>query len=175
MKIAILFILLFSTLSIYPQFQKTDSIGNFYVIKNKLVWQKYYYLDDIDELDRQLKSNDLTSNLDILNFGTTAISSLLDIPGNNLPLYTKNGFKAFIVIDIMNDKYRVSIKDITFPDFVEERYYNEMRNSSGGTLDYYILRQGETIKRNNAALNVLNSFDTSFSEVFDYMGTPLKE
>jgi hypothetical protein len=175
MKNAVLLIILFSTLSSYSQFQKTDSIGNFYVIKNKLVWQKYYHLDDIDELDQQLKSNDLTRNLDILNFGTSAITNLLDIPGNNLPLYTKNGFKAFVVIDIKNDNYRVSVKDITFPDFVEERYYNGMRNSTGGTLDYYILRQGETIKRNNATLNVLNSFDTSFSEVFDYMGAPLKE
>jgi len=129
MKNAILFIILFSALSSYSQFQRTDSIDNFYVIKNKLVWQKYYQLDDINELDQQLKNNDLTSNLEILNFGTSAVTNLLDIPGINLPSYTKNGFKAFVVIDIKNDYFRVSVKDITFPDFVQEQYYNGMRNS----------------------------------------------
>jgi hypothetical protein len=175
MRIIILF--LFLSLSSFAQFQKTDSVGNFYVINNKLIWQKYYHLDDIDELDQQLKSNDLTNNLNILRFGTSAMSNLLNIAGNNLPMYTKKGFKAFVVIDIKNDSYRVSIKDITFPDFVEERYYSYYgpKTTSGGSLDYYILRQDETIKRNNATLNVLNSFDTSFSEVFDYIGTPFQE
>jgi len=174
MKITILFLLL--TFSGYAQFQKTDSVGSFYVIKGKLVWQKYYHLDDINDLDEQLKSNDLTNNLNILKFGTSASSNLLDISGSNLPLYTKKGFKAFIIIDIINNTFRVSVKTITFPDYVEERYYyNGIKDTNGGTLDYYILRQDETIKRNNASLNVLNSFDTRFSQVFDYMGRPLTE
>ncbi len=176
MRITILF--LFMTISGYSQFQRSDSVGSFYVIKSKLVWEKYYHLGDINELDRQLKNNDLTNNLEILDFGTSAMSNLVEIPGNNLPTYTNKGFKAFIVIDIINDKYRVSVKSISFPEYVEERYYynyNAGKITTGGTLDYYILRQDETIKRNNASLNVLNSFDTSFSMVFDAMGTPISE
>jgi len=42
-------------------------------------------------------------------------------------------------------------------------------NNSRGTLEQYILRQDGLIKRNNTNLNVLNSFDTAFSGVFDPM------
>ena len=70
----------------------------------------------------------------------------------------------------------ICIKDITFPDFEENYYYNGMKqNSRTGSLEDYILRQDGNIKRNSSNLNVLNSFDNAFSEVFDYMGTIYQE
>ena len=174
MKLLVFF--LFFVNICFAQFEKTDSIGNFYVIKNKLIWQKYYQLGDIDKLNQQLKSNYLTSNLDILNFKTSAVPNLFVINGNNLPQYAQSDIKVFIVLDIFNDNYRVSIKNITFPDFVEEYYYNGIKqNSRSGSLENYILRQEGLIKRNNATINVLHTFDGVFSEIFDSMGIITEE
>ena len=64
----IAFILLFFSLQAFSQFHKMDSLGSFYVIDYQLVWQKWYVLEDKAELNRMLKSNDFTSDLDILKF-----------------------------------------------------------------------------------------------------------
>ena len=74
------------------------------------------------------------------------------------------------MVDFIGGRYRVSIKQIIFPDFVEKIYYNGRRqNDSRGTLEQYILRQDGLIKQNSTNLNVLNSFDTVFSQIFDPM------
>lgn len=164
----IIILLLFFTFICNSQNQKTDSIGNFYVIDKELVWQKYYQLDDANELDEHLRSEHLTSNLAILNYTTSAQSNISYIDGNNLPQYTSKGFQAFIIIDIIQDKYRVTVRDITFPDFVQERYYNGRSDNRGGTLSYYILRTSDfEIKRNSGTYNVLETFSNSFDAIFN--------
>lgn len=151
----------------FAQLHRTDSIGNFYVENNKLIWQKYYELEDKNLLDQKLKQNILTKNLDILQFGNSAITDLISINGNNLPIYTRKGFKAFVIVDVESNQFRVTIKQITFPDFVENVYYNGMRqNSRTGSLENYVLRNKGDINRNNATINVLESFDHIFNAVF---------
>jgi hypothetical protein len=169
MRILILF--LFLSFHGVAQFQKMDSLGNFYVIDYKLVWQKYYLLEDKAELDRLLKANDFTADLDILKFTKSAMTKPYRLTASSLPEYAQHDYEAFLVVDFIGNRFRVSIKQITFPDFIEKVVYNGMKqNNSRGTLEQYILRQDGSIKRNNANLHVLNSFDTAFSEVFDPMG-----
>ncbi len=164
-RITVLFLLI-SFLG-FSQIRKTDSIGNFYVVNNKLIWQKYYELEDENRLDQKLKQNVITNNLDILHFETSAMSDLVYMDGNNLPQYTQKGFKAFVIVDVERNQYRVTIKQIMFPEFVENVYYNGMRqNSRTGSLDNYILRQNGDINRNNTSLNVLNSLEYIFEAVF---------
>lgn len=159
--------LLFLTTFVNAQMQKTDSIGNFFVMENQLVWQKYYPLDDENELNDHLKSNHFTSNLDILNFQSSAQSNLSYIEGSNLPPYTSKGFEAFVVIDIIYDTYRVTVKQITFPDFIQTRYYNGIKENRGGTLEHYLLRTSDLeIKRVNSTYNLLDTFDNSFDAAF---------
>ena len=147
---------------------KTDSIGNFYVIEKQLMWQKYYSLDDVNELDEHLKNNHFTSTLDILNYKTSSQSNLSYLDGNNLPQYTKEGFKAFIVIDIIQDRYRVTVRDIIFPKYIQTYYTNGFKNERGGTFDHYILRTADhEIKRNSGTYNILDTFDNSFEAVFN--------
>ncbi len=69
-----------------------DSLGSFYVIDYKLVWQKWYALDDKAALNKMLKSNDFTSDLDILKFGTSVVQpsssgyfSTVLFPKNSIP------------------------------------------------------------------------------------------
>jgi len=164
------FLLLFICFQGYAQFQKMDSLGNFYVIDYKLVWQKWYGLEDKAELNKMLKNNEFTADLDILKFGTSTKTRTFKLHANNLPEYAQHDYEAFLAVDFIGGRYRVSIKQIVFPDFIEKEYYNGRRmNNSRGTLEQYILRQDGLIKRNNTNLNVLNSFDTAFSGVFDPM------
>lgn len=170
------FLLLFICLQGYSQFQKMDSLGNFYVIDHKLVWQKWYPLENKAELNKALKSNDFTAGLDILKFGTSVQTKTYKLVAQNLPEYARHGYNAFLSIDFIRGRYRVSIKQILFPDFVEKIYLNGMRqNDPRGTLEQYILRQDGLIKRNNTNLNVLNSFDTVFSGIFDPMSAASSE
>ena len=175
-RLLILFTSLFLIASSgFAQFSKSDSLGNFYVIKNKLVWQKYYQIDDINELDRQLKSISFTSGLDILGHETSAIIKNYKLSGIGLPQYAQHDYDAFLVIDIFNDIYRVSVKGINFPDFTENHYYNGLKtNTTRGTLEHYILNRN-SIKRTSSSENVLYSFDTSFSEIFDSISNPINE
>jgi hypothetical protein len=164
------FLLLFICLQGFSQFQKMDSLGNFYVIDHKLVWQKWYDLEDKAELSKMLKANDFTADLDIMKFGTSTKTGAYKLLSDHLPEYAQHDYEAFLTVDFLKGRYRVSIKQIIFPDFVEKIYYNGMRqHDSRGTLEQYILRQDGLIKRNNTNLNVLNSFDTAFSGIFDPM------
>ena len=164
------FLFFFICLQGFSQFQKMDSLGNFYVIDHKLVWQKWYGLEDKAELNKMLKANDFTADLDILKFGTSVKTKAYKLFADNLPEYAQHDYEAFLTVDFIQGRYRVSIKQIIFPDFIEKIYYNGMRqNNSRGTLEQYILRQDGLIKRNNTNLNVLNSFDTVFSQIFDPM------
>ena len=79
------FLLLFICLQGYSQFQQMDSLGNFYVIDHKLVWQKWYTLEDKAELNKALKSNDFTADLDILKFGTSVQTKTYQLVAQNLP------------------------------------------------------------------------------------------
>lgn len=169
MRIFILF--LFLSFQGYAQFHKMDSLGNFYVIDYKLVWQKYYALEDKAELDRMLKSNGFTADLDILKFTTSTMTKPYRLNAHSLPEYAQHDYEAFLAVDFIGNRFRVSIKQIVFPDFVDEIYYNGRRQyDARGSLEKYILRQDGLIKRINTNINVLNSFDTAFSEIFDPMG-----
>ncbi len=173
-KILTSLLILFTIFS-YGQFENTDAVGNFSLVKNKLVWQKHYQLDDVNVLDEQLKTTPFTSNLRILDFETDVITNLFKLVANGLPQYAQSDYKAYLVIDIYRDTYRVTIKDITFPKFVENYYYNGMRqNSRSGALENYILKNDGSINRTNANLHVLNSFDASFEEIFDGMSVPIE-
>lgn len=165
------FLLLFVGIQGFAQFQKMDSLGSFYVIDYKLVWQKWYDLEDKAALNQMLKSNNFTSELDILKFGTSVQTKPYKLNAYNMPEYAQHDYEAFLSVDFIGGRYRVSIKQIIFPDFVEKIYYNGRRQTDPrGTLEQYILRQDGLIKRNNTNINVLNSFDTAFSEIFDPMG-----
>lgn len=164
----VMIFLFFSAIS-FAQIQKTDSIGNFYVSQNKLIWEKYFPLDDVNELNEQLKSNYFTSNLDILKYTTSAMSNASKLTGINLPQYAQSDFETFIVVDIIGNNYRITVKDITFTEFIETWYYNGRKEYSGrGRLDYYVLRQDKVIKRNNGTYSIFNALDNAFMEIFSY-------
>ena len=94
MRIFIVF--MFLSFQGLAQFQKMDSLGNFYVIDYKLVWQKWYDIEDKAEFNHMLKSNEFTSDLDILKFTTSTKTKLFRLSGNNLPEYALKGRYALV-------------------------------------------------------------------------------
>lgn len=163
-------IFLGTALTTQAQFNEVESMGNWYVKKNKLVWQKTYPLTDKEELNEELKANEFTSGLDILRFITDVETKPRMLQGQNLPEYARHEYKAFLVIDFFGDTYRVTLQQVNFPDFEERIYWNGMRqHDARGTLEKYILGQDGRIKRNSANINVLETFDSAFSGVFDPM------
>ena len=52
----------------FGQFQKTDSLVNFYVIYHHLVWQKFYKSQYKAILNTKFKNNEFTSALYKLKF-----------------------------------------------------------------------------------------------------------
>ncbi len=176
-RFALLFIILLNaTLSSRAQFNEVESLGNWYVKKGKLVWQKTYPLTDKDQLNDQLKANDFTSGLDILRFVTDVQTKPYKLVGHNLPEYARHEYTAFLILDFFGDTYRVTLQQVNFPDFEEKIYWNGMRqNDARGTLEKYILGQDGRIKRNSANINVLETFDSAFSGVFDPMADAWSE
>ena len=158
------------TVNSRAQFNEDESLGNWRVKKNKLVWQKTYPLTDKEELNDRLKANDFTSELDILRFITDVQTKPNKLAGHNLPEYARHEYTAFLVLDFFGDTYRVTLQQVKFPDFEEKIYWNGMRQQDArGTLEKYILGQDGRIKRNSANINVLETFDSAFSGVFDPM------
>ena len=166
----ILVLLLSLGSAVHGQFNEEESLGNWYVKKGKLVWQKTYPLIDKEELDAALKANPFTSELDILRFVTDVQTKPYKLIGQNLPEYARHEYVAFLVIDFFAGSYRVTLQQVNFPDFEEKIYWNGIRQQdSRGTLEKYILGQYGQIKRNSANINVLETFDSAFSGVFDPM------
>ena len=158
------------------QLNEVESLGNWYVKKNKLVWQKSYPLTDKEELNDRLKANEFTSELDILRFITDVQTKPYKLVGHNLPEYARHEYTAFLVVDFFGDTYRVTLQQVRFPDFEEKIYWNGMRqHDARGTLEKYILGQDGRIKRNSANINVLETFDSAFSSVFDPMADSWSE
>lgn len=152
-----------------------DHIGNFKLLGNQLEWQKNYTVEDTDELNQKLRKEPFTQGIDLLgNDGHTIVKGFT-LDGENLPSYAREPYDALVIVDVFYDRIRVTVKQIVFPDFVDHVFYNGMRmNNSRGTLEHYTVNNGK-IKRTTGALNVLNSFDTAFSTIFDSMLTPLPE
>lgn len=167
----LLIVFLFLSSNVYGQFKRSDSLGNFYVIERKLVWEKYYEYDSKEELDEMLKADPFTSELNIMGYTNSVMIKSYKLNATNLPEYAQHSYEAFLAVDFLNGRFRVRLQQIFFPDFEEKHYYNGVRqHNSRGTLEQYILRTDGQIKRNSAAMHVLNSFDSAFSEIFDPMG-----
>ena len=175
MKFLIAVLLLFFVQT-QAQFHRTDSLGHFQVVDHQLIWQKWYDLKDKSVLNTRLKRNRFSEGLDILKFVTSVKTGPQRLQGTNLPEYALHDYEAFLYLDFKEGRYRVTIKQIVFPDFVEKIYYNGMRRTDPrGTLEQYILRQDGLIKRNNTNIRVLDSFDSEFSGIFDAMAADQME
>ena len=163
--------LLFLTILAHGQRKTQDSLGNFRAAEGKLSWQKTYTLVDKTLLQEKIAAEPFASGLDLLDFDTSTRTQPYRLLAEGLPEYARHDFRAFLSIDFFPGTFRVTVKQIIFPDFVEQVYYNGMRqNYSRGSLEHYLLRRDGSILRTRAGTQVLQTFDALFSGIFDPMG-----
>jgi len=163
-------VFLFFSLHCHGQWKRVDALGNFQAVDGKLSWQKTYALEDKAALQEKIAAEPFTSGLNVLEFGTSALTEPFRLQAAGLPEYARHDFRAFLSIDFFPGTFRVTVKQIVFPDFVEKVYYNGMRQTeSRGSLEHYVLKQDGSIMSTSAANRVLASFDQVFSEIFDPM------
>ncbi len=166
--VLIIIVSVFANLSGYAQkWHKTDSIGDFYVIDHQLVWQRYYDVKSMEALQLELQKHDFTKNLNILGFKKSNLVGPTKISCDGLPMYAQHKFTALIEVFNIQGKTRISVKGFTFPEFVENWYYNGMNTTQGGTLDHYLLRRDGQIKRTDATTRVLDCYGNFFADLFD--------
>lgn len=163
--------LFFLTIQVQGQRKAMDSLGNFLALDGKLSWQKTYTLRDREALQEKIASEPFTSGLDLLDFDTSTLTQPYRLLAEGLPEYARHDFRAFLSIDFFPGTFRVTVKQIIFPDYVEQVYYNGMRQDySRGSLEHYLLRRDGSILRTRAGTQVLQTFDALFSGIFDPMG-----
>lgn len=118
MKKVTLVLFLICSSSTFSQNKALDSILNFKLYKNEIVWQKIFSKTDslqIKELKEQLKSQEFTSNLihnenNIVgrsnNYGKRLVK--------NSPYYATWGFDTYLKIEFKENRYRITAKDFLF-------------------------------------------------------------
>ena len=169
--LSICILLLFVSLPSRGQWKQINTLGNFQAVDGKLSWQKSYAFEDKAALQKKIAAEPFTSGLDVLEFDTSALTEPFRLQAAGLPEYARHDFRAFLSIDFFPGTFRVTVKQIVFPDFVDKVYYNGMRQTeSRGSLEHYVLKQDGSIMSTGAANLVLETFDTAFSEIFDPMG-----
>ncbi|MEN8185920.1 MAG: hypothetical protein ABFR05_02190 [Bacteroidota bacterium] len=137
---------------------------NFKTKNQQLYWQKVYDYNDITILDAHLKSNSFTSNLDITNNINSVISNPGKLKEEKLPTYAHRNFFAYIKIDLRENKYRVTISEITFTGIGIE-WVEGVSEDSNTLLDVHALEKNE-IKKDKATTITLNNLDKFFNKTF---------
>lgn len=156
MKKLLLFITLLTS-SFYAQ-------ENFKIENNSIIWQKVF--DNFTNLDlKQLQQNPFCANLQFNNV-ISGTSNYYQFPNKEgLPVFAYQDFKCFILVEEKENKYRVTISNITFKGLEIEVF--GVKNKSEEYLSFYALKNnGGELRKNNSITNTLNSLNNFFIETF---------
>lgn len=142
--------------------------GNFSLQDSKEIhWQKVYEIqaskDSIVKLLSAFKlSSSFLNNLEYNNYtfsGLSNFSKISDLKG--LPIAVHTDFNCFISIDIKENKYRVSIKNVKFKPINLDMGMIEMNTNF--TLEDIVVRDNHNeIRQNKTAQKVLTNLQNDF-------------
>lgn len=154
--------------------KNTFSQSNFTASENNLTWQKIFDLDSINntiiikhlnqkpsisniyEITNQISADVTNDQVDYKNYGGKTMNTLIVL---NHKLHAK------LIIDIKENKYRVTIKNINFTDDWSIASANPFNNSDSKLEDYALKSNGD-IRKNNTILKGLEYLDKHFTEQF---------
>lgn len=138
-------LLLISTLS-WAQ----EKVNNFIVSESGLQWQKVFTTDlTFQELTEELKSNGLFDRMELGKNTLTGDSKILfanyqaaGFTNLETAAYVSDSyFKAFVVVEFKEGKYRVTLKDI----LLTPRTYDSTKKVELNNLDYYALKTWKNV------------------------------
>jgi hypothetical protein len=154
-------LLIFIFIGIQGYCQETD----FKIDSNAIVWQKVYQSNDTLFLNmyiNQINTNSFTNSLEFKNNIFSGRTNQHN-PKLKGPYWLRHPFDCFVSIEFKNDRYKVTVKEITFRGPVLTIYGVEDK------LDYNLndnaLSNG-AFKTNKKILAAIDSLHTFFSNTF---------
>ena len=166
MKHIIFLVLILMSLNNYSQENEHNFILN---EDNTVLWQKVFLLEGTEiELKEKLipflKNQKFTTELEY---------SGSEFRGKSTTTNIKNStdFTCFIIIELKENKYRVTIKDIIFEPINSGVNYGGIVSTSSKSysFEYYVVNvEKNEFKNNKRTKDSLKSFDFDFDKFFTY-------
>ena len=141
------------------------SQNNFQVENNNLIWQQVFEIDSTNQIEPYFKNIAFTASLTANNTTISGNSNTYQIKNKTgLPIYAYSDFKAFVVIEIKESKYRVTVSNIFFKGL--EIDFGGVKNNSEEHIEMYVLKKDNTIRPSQTTQNTLKSINDFFIEIF---------
>lgn len=141
-----------------------DTLYNFKLKEGVIIWQKIYQDHQFKEVENQIKSNQFTKTLTLLDSvfsGRTNNTKKRVV--KNWPYFATFGFDGYATVEFKNNKYRVTVKDIIF-DGPTTNIYGVMQKQDY-PLQLNVIKKNKirNTKKNN---NVLRKIDSILNSKF---------
>ncbi len=127
-----------------------EKVNNFIVNESSLQWQKVFTTDlTFQELSEELKNNGLFDRMELSKNTITGDSKILfanyqaaGFTNLETAAYVSDSyFKAFVVVEFKEGKYRVTLKDI----LLTPKTYDSTKKVELNNLDYYALKTWKNV------------------------------
>ncbi len=164
MKKKVLLILFISfSVNIFSQ-KYVDSLYNFKVDNESIIWQKVFKNKDLDKIKTRIKTQEFTNKLKEVDSSFSGRSNKYNKRVvKNSPYFATFGFDAFLKIEFKPNKYRVTISDIVFDGPVLKVFSTEQKQDYPLNLNVLRKKRIKNSKRNN---NVLKKLDSILNSKF---------
>lgn len=170
-KITFAFFTIYS-ITLFSQEKTLDSILNFKLTKNDIIWQKIYPVNDsskIVNIKNQIQSQEFTHKLKIVN---NSYNGRSENHGKrlvkNTPYYATWGFDTFLKIEFKKNKYRVTASDFIFRGPLLNVY--GVQKKQDYPLKSNIIRKNK-FKNNRKSIKVLTKLDSVLNSKFTIQKT----
>ncbi|MGQ1911346.1 hypothetical protein ACT3CE_16355 [Marinifilum sp. RC60d5] len=158
-----------------------EKTNNFILNNDKTVsWQKVYPLDgSIEELKNKLdvffKNQKFTSNLEYLDSSFIGNSNRTNVAIQRGNRFVNSGdFTCYIKIELKENKYRVTIKNIVFEPVsggINTGGIILTSNVSYSFGDYTVKNNKNEFRKNKPIQDMITSFNNDFDKYFSYTET----
>jgi hypothetical protein len=166
-------ILLLLCLNSYSQNQKTEH-ENFKLLESKkIIWQKVFDFKGekdsiVNVLKGFVKQNSFINSLQYKDYtfiGFSNYTKLTNLSGAPMGAYTE--YNSFITIDIKDNRYRITIKDIKFKP-VQMNLDIISINQSYTLSDFVVRKNHHEIRKNKNSRKFLKNFNKDLIKMLQY-------
>lgn len=138
----------------------------------KIVWQKIFEINDANKdsivkiLDNYKTSSSFLNNLSLKDYSLTGLSNYVKISDvSNLPLAAQSEYNCFVVIDVKDNKYRVTVKNLTFKPLKINMGIVDI-NHVYPLEELTVRNNHHEIRKNKTARRVLSNINKDLIQIF---------